>query len=99
MSFAPALLISSRSAWEKQDEHPHDALITRRLTPACLAETPQSIAEIAPSTVPEREASRNFRAISETDQFTPATPTPLLPTAPMIPATCEPLPLSPFGSQ
>ena len=40
---------------------------------------------------------RNFRPISFTRQATPAIPTPLLPTAPMMPATCVPWPRSSAG--
>ena len=41
---------------------------------------------------------RNFKAMIETDQLTPATPWPLLPTAPIVPETCVPWLLSSIGS-
>src|SRR5438128_9277623 len=57
-----------------------------------------SIALIALATVPLPVASRNFDAIMLAVQFTPTTPRLLLPTAPIVPATCEPCPLSSYGS-
>ncbi len=42
---------------------------------------------MAPSVVPEPLASKNLQEIIFTVQFTPTTPMPLLPTAPMVPAT------------
>ncbi len=40
----------------------------------------------------------NFNGINCTFQATPAMPRPLLPTAPMMPATCEPWPCRSEGS-
>ena len=47
---------------------------------------------IAAEDVPEPLSGRNFSATNCTAQFTPATPSPLLPMAPMVPATCVPWP-------
>ena len=41
---------------------------------------------------PLPSAPRNFSGMIDTCQFTPATPTPLSPTAPIVPATCVPWP-------
>ena len=41
---------------------------------------------IAPEVLPEPVLSRNLHASSFTFQLTPATPTPLFPTAPIVPA-------------
>ena len=48
-----------------------------------------SSASIASAVVPPLRP-RNFAAISFTFQSTPATPLPLPPTAPIVPATCVP---------
>ena len=68
---------------------------TRTFVPVTAAAcTTNSIALIALATVPVPLASRNLDAIIVVVQFTPATPTPLLPTAPIVPETCDPCPLS-----
>jgi hypothetical protein len=55
-------------------------------------------AAIAALVVPLPLAPRNLSPISDTFQATPATPTPLFPTAPIVPATCVPWPWSSNGS-
>ena len=50
------------------------------------------MAWIAASSVPLPEESMNFSAITCAVQFTPTTPTPLLPDAAMIPAVWVPWP-------
>ena len=54
---------------------------------------------MAAAMLPYPSASKNLQGISLTFQLTPTTPTPLLPTAPMVPATCVPWPLSSIGSE
>ena len=54
-----------------------------------LAWMANSMALIALATVPPL-GSENLRAIMLATQLTPVTPMPLLPTAPMVPATCVP---------
>ena len=44
----------------------------------------------APAVVPKPSAPMNLMATIFTSQFTPTTPMPLLPTAPIVPATCVP---------
>ena len=67
-----------------------------------MTSTPISVAystlEIASAVVPEPPASRNLAAMILTFQLTPVTPTPLLPTPPIVPEQCEPWPLSSMGS-
>ena len=89
MSCWLALLITSSSAFENG---PPPQLLerTRTLTPPIFACTAKSMASMASAVVPEPLAPMNFRAMSDTSQLTPATPTPLLPTAPIVPATCVP---------
>ena len=45
---------------------------------------------MASAVVPEPAALRNFSAMILTFQFTPTTPTPLFPVAPIVPETCVP---------
>src|SRR5712691_9655246 len=96
MSLALALLISSSSAWEKPPP-PQLFESTRTLTPAILALTAKSMALIASAVVPLPAEFRNFSPMMRVVQFTPTTPTPLFPTAPMVPETCEPWLLSSRG--
>src|SRR5476649_906503 len=56
------------------------------------------MASIASAVVPEPLAPRNFAAMMLAVQLTPATPTALLPDAPIVPATCVPWLLSSIGS-
>ena len=58
-----------------------------------------SIALIALASVPLPAASRNLLPMTLATQFTPVTPTALLPRAPMVPDTCVPWLLSSMGSQ
>src|SRR5436309_13690058 len=58
-----------------------------------------SIASIASESVPLPLASKTFEAMMLAVQFTPTTPRPLLPTAPIVPETCVPWPLSSAGLQ
>src|SRR5712691_5137777 len=55
------------------------------------------MALIAPAVVPLPLASRNFEPMMLAIQFTPTTPTALLPTAPIVPDVCEPWLLSSSG--
>ncbi len=48
--------------------------------------------EMAPDVGPDPFAPRNFNATILHCQFTPATPTPLFVTAPIVPDTCVPWP-------
>ena len=48
--------------------------------------------------VPEPLAFRNLHAMIRTVQLTPATPTPLFPSAPIVPETWVPWPASSLGS-
>src|SRR5262245_64953673 len=94
MSRLLALLISSSSACEKP---PLLQLFdsTRTLAPvAAAAWITNSIALIESASVPLPVASRNLDAMMLVVQLTPTTPVPLLPSAPMVPATCVPWPLS-----
>src|SRR5262249_23351371 len=98
MLFALALLISSSSPCEKPPML-QLADSTRTLAPvAAPAWITNWIASMASATVPTPVASRNFAAIIVAVQLTPATPLPLFPTAPIVPATCVPWPLSSYGS-
>ena len=54
---------------------------------------------MAAARVPKPSASNILHGMSRTFQLTPTTPTPLLPTAPMMPATCVPWALSSIGSE
>src|SRR5258708_766036 len=84
------------NAFEKASElvlNPQLALT--RLAPLVRAYSKQVMqAEILPA----RSLSKHLQAMICTRQATPATPTPLLPTAPRIPATIVPWPLSSLGS-
>ena len=57
-----------------------------------------SIALMASEASPRPGAVRNFAPIMLAVQFTPTTPTPLFPTAPIVPETWVPWPLSSRGS-
>ena len=90
ISLALALLISSKRLWEKPAP-PQLFERTRTLTGvavpaklnfACIA---NSIALIAAETGPVPPAFRNFKLIIFVAQLTPATPSALLPVAPMVP--------------
>src|SRR3954447_21664277 len=92
-----ARLISSSSACEKPAVL-QLLLSTRTLAPVTAdALITKSSALIALLTDPTPLESRNFAAIRRVVQFTPVTPTPLLPAAPMMPDTCVPWPLSSIG--
>ena len=54
---------------------------------------------MAAARLPFPSASNILHGISRTFQLTPTTPTPLLPTAPMIPATWVPWEWSSIGSE
>src|SRR6267378_5066974 len=56
-----------------------------------------SMALMAPAVEPLPPESRNFAPMMLASQLTPTTPTPLLPTAPIVPDTCEPWLLSSSG--
>src|SRR5438093_1329509 len=58
----------------------------------------KSIASIASAIVPVPAVLRAFDAMMLVVQFTPTTPRLLLPTAPIVPETCVPWPLSSRGS-
>jgi hypothetical protein len=93
MSFCAARLISSSSACENAvPAQLFDS--TRTLAPppgnAALAWIANSIALIALATLPEPFDARNFSPIMLANQLTPATPAPLLATAPMVPETWVP---------
>src|SRR5436305_6096335 len=92
MFFVAALLISSTSACENP---PLLQLFDRIRTFAPVAAAAWSTASIAliesPS-VPVPLASRNFDAMMLAVQFTPTTPRPLPPSAPIVPDTCVPWP-------
>ena len=80
----PALLatvIASYKAWELA---PPPQLLLVILKPIWLA---YKIALTALSAVPEPLASKNLIAAILAFQFTPTTPSPLFPTAPIVPAT------------
>jgi len=65
------------------------------LTPTAIAYcTPAIAAAVEPLPL----ALRNLMATIFACQFTPTTPTLLLPTPAMVPDTCEPCPLSSKGS-
>src|SRR5262245_10858282 len=57
----------------------------------------KSIALIASAVDPDPEESRNFNPMMRVVQFTPTTPAPLFPTAPMVPDVCVPWPWSSIG--
>ncbi len=102
MSSPFAALISSRSAWENSGP-PQLFDNTRTFAPpveanACLACAANANDAIASSIVPLPSASTNLRPISWAVQLTPATPVPLPPTAPIVPATCVPWWWSSIGS-
>src|SRR5262245_48531010 len=89
-----ALVIVSSSACEKP---PLLQLLLRTRTlvfVACAAWMTKSTALIESASVPLPIESRNFDAIILVVQFTPTTPRALLPSAPIVPATCVPWPLS-----
>src|SRR5919198_6501725 len=86
-----ATLIASASACEYEPPA-HELFITS--APFCAA---YSTALTASAVVPEPCALRNLTGMIRTFQFTPATPTPLLPAAPIVPATCVPWPWSSIG--
>ena len=88
MSFAPRRSISSASACEAGCEC--ESLITRTFTPACFAAMSHSRAAMSWLVDPLPAAFRNFTGKIVVLQFTPVTPIPLLPTAPIIPAMCVP---------
>ena len=98
-----AALTSSRSAWE----NPAPLQLfdrTRMSAPpdaanACLAPIANSMPLIASAIEPPPSALRNLMPMIRVVQFTPATPSWLLPTAPMVPATCVPWLWSSIGSQ
>src|SRR5208283_5313950 len=69
------------------------------LTPESFSDLIRSRHSIAPPTSPPPWASKNLQGRIWTCQFTPLTPTPLLPTAPIVPETWVPWPLSSMGSQ
>ena len=56
-----------------------------------------STADTASAVVPLPNQSRNLSGMIRTFQFTPATPVALLPSAPIVPATCVPCPWSSNG--
>src|SRR5262245_15916952 len=58
-----------------------------------------STALIASAIVPLPLASRNLMPITLAIQFTPTTPSPLFPTAPIVPETCVPWLWSSIGLQ
>ena len=98
MLFAFALMISSRSETVFPALQLFDRI--RTFVPvAAAAWIANSIALTAFATVPTPVPSRNFTPIIRVVQFTPAMPILLLPTAPMVPATCVPWPKSSIGSQ
>ena len=54
---------------------------------------------MALAVVPPPPALKNLSPMMLAVQLTPTTPTPLLPSAPMVPETCVPWLLSSLGSQ
>src|SRR5262245_51701533 len=103
MSAAAAWLIASRSAAD-QEPPPQLAESTRTFAPAvpakaALMSMANSMALMASEVLPEPLESRNLTAMMLAVQLTPATPLPLLPTAPIVPATWVPWLLSSRGKQ
>ena len=100
----PAAATNSMSAWfarlissSSDCANPPPAQLfesTRTFAPppgnAAFAWTANSIALIAPARLPPPFALRNLSPMMLATQLTPATPVPLLPTAPMVPETCVP---------
>jgi hypothetical protein len=86
---ASAAWIAARSEALKPPP-PQELLLAMSLTPRCFIWIPYMIALMALEVLPLPEELRNFPPISFTFQATPVTPTPLLPTAPMVPATWVP---------
>src|SRR5216684_5384416 len=89
ISLALARLISSNRAWENAPP-PQLFESTRTLAPlvaakAALACTTNSMALMASAVVPVPVASRNLLPMMLAVQFTPTTPVPLFPTAPIVP--------------
>src|SRR5213078_2778778 len=81
--------IASLSAWESSPP-PQELLEATRLTPRSFMSATYSRQVIASAVVPLPLESRNLHARIETFQLTPLTPTALLQTAPIVPATCVP---------
>ena len=74
---------------------PPPQLLLVRSAPIMVA---YSTALMAAAVVPPPLESRNFKAMIRTFQLTPATPTELFPTPPMVPEQWEPWLLSSMGS-
>ena len=87
-----AFVMASESA--RLNPPPPPQLLFDILAPCATA---KFRALMAPEVDPLPVASRNFRAMIWTFQFTPVTPMPLLPAAPIVPATCVPWLLSSIG--
>src|SRR5215467_2100723 len=90
--------MASINACEKSPP-PQLLLVATILTPSSFIVLTYSKQAMAPSVVPCPLASKNLQDISLTFQLTPTTPTLLFPTAPIVPPTCVPWPLSSIGSE
>ena len=85
----PEARITSSSAWLKPPP-PQLLLVTRTFTPVARIAVAYSRHSIASDVQPLPSESRNLSAMIRTFQLTPATPIPLSPTAPIVPATWVP---------
>ena len=88
--------MASSRAWENPTP-PQLLLVAMILTPRSFMSFTYSRQSIASLVGPDPEAFRNLHAMRRTVQLTPTTPTPLFPTAPIVPATWLPWSLSSKG--
>src|SRR5881227_3822540 len=93
-------VIASRSAGSKlhASRHPpHELFVATMSTPRCFSVSYQSMHSTTLAEVPLPVLSWDLHGIMVTCQFIPATPTPLLVTAPIVPARWVPWLKSSFG--
>ena len=90
--------MASNSACENPPP-PQLLFVATIFSPLSFIDFTKSRQVTAASVVPPPKAFRNLQGMMRTDQFTPTTPTPLFPVAPIVPDTCVPCPLSSIGSQ
>src|SRR5690349_12692513 len=88
---ASTAAIASLSAWLNPPP-PHELLVTRILKPCCFKARIRLKQRIASETLPPPSDPKNLQDKIWVRQLMPAIPTPLLATAPMVPATCVPWP-------